>query len=91
MYLATFLAAIAGSLAKQVLAAIGVGVITYVGFSAIQTQISQAIQGQINSLSSSLYQIMAMSGFIDAIGIWLGALTTVASLIALKKLGVVST
>jgi hypothetical protein len=86
---AAFLAAIAGSLAKRVLAAIGIGVLTFAGFTALKTQFDSLITGYLGSMIGSVYQILALGGIVDSIGIWAGAVTTVISVTALKKLAMV--
>lgn len=87
---AAFLLSIAWPLVKKVLIALGVGYVSYVGYSAIQEQIAGAIQSQLGALASDTYQLLALAGFIDAVGIMLGGLAAVAALMAIRRLGVLS-
>lgn len=86
MPLAAFLLAIVGSLAKRVLVALGFGFISFVGFQVIKDQLGALISSSLGSMPSAVYQILALGGVVDALGIWLGAITTVISFIAFKKL-----
>lgn len=81
-----FLVAISGSVAKRVLAALGIGMVTYVGFTAMKAQVDAAVDDMLTGMPSDIYQLIALGGFVDAMGIWLGALTTVIALMAFSKL-----
>jgi hypothetical protein len=87
---AHFIATGIGGWAKKGAAALGVGVITYAGWSAIKGQVATAITNALGAMGGDVYQLLALAGFVDAIGIWLGALTTAVSLLAIKRLGVLS-
>jgi hypothetical protein len=82
-----FLAGIAGPIVRRVLAALGFGLISYVGFQAIKDQVSAAITASLSGMPQAVYQVLALAGFVDAIGIWLGALTAAAAAMMIKKLG----
>lgn len=86
----TFLAAIVGVLARRVLAALGIGVLAFVGLQALSEQFKSAVRAAFGELGEVTYQILALAGVFDAIGIWFGALTTVLSLVVLKRLAVLS-
>lgn len=68
--------------------ALGLGVVTYAGFSAIKSQVASAITNSLGALSGGAYQIVALAGFVDAVGIWLGALTAMVTLLSFKRYGV---
>lgn len=85
--LASFLALISGPLVKKVLVALGFGLITYTGFVSIKSTIDSQITSYLSSLTLPIYQLLGLIGFIDAVGIWLGALTTVVGVLAVKRFG----
>lgn len=83
----TFLELFVLPLAKRVLVGLGIGVISFAGATVIFGQLASLIQSSLSGMAADVYAIVALGGFIDAIGIWLGALTTVAGLLAFRKLG----
>jgi hypothetical protein len=85
--LGPFLASVAGPLVRRILAALGFGIITYVGFQAVKDQVQDAITSALTGMPLAVYQILALGGFVDSIGIWLGALTAAVAAMAIKKLG----
>jgi len=87
---ASFVASGISGWAKKGVAALGVGVITYAGWGAINGRIETAITGSLGGLPGDVYQLLALGGFIDAVGIWLGALAAAVSLLAARRLGVLS-
>lgn len=87
---AAFIGAGVGAWVKKALTAIGVGVISYVGWAAVKDQLSAAIQDALSGLAANVYAVMALAGFVDAIGIWLAAMTTAVTLLTINKLGLLS-
>jgi hypothetical protein len=85
--LGPFLASVAGPLVRRILAALGFGIITYVGFQVVKDQVQDAITAALTGMPLAVYQILALGGFVDSIGIWLGALTAAVAAMAIKKLG----
>lgn len=85
-----FISASVGVWVKKALAAIGVGAITYAGWSVIKTQISSSISGALGGLAGSVYDVLALAGLVDAIGIWLGAMTAAVTLLSIDKLGLLT-
>lgn len=71
-------------------AALGLGVVTYQGWDWVKGQLESAISGATGSMGVSVYQLMALAGFVDAIGIWLGAFTAAVSLLSFRKLAMLS-
>lgn len=69
---------------------LGLGIISYTGFDAMKGALDSAVNGALGNLSADLYQVMGKAGFIDAIGIWLGAFTVAVSLLAFRRLGVLN-
>lgn len=90
MPFAAFLLSIVGPILKRVFAALGFGIITYAGFQSIKDSLSTYVDELFGQMGTAIYQIISMAGFVDLIGIWLGALTTVAAMMAIKKLGVLA-
>jgi hypothetical protein len=90
MSLATFIAAGVGAWAKRALVSIGVGVVTYAGFSMLKGQLDAAMTTMWGGMPAAVYQLVALAGFVDAVGVWLGALTAAVSMLSLKQLGVLS-
>lgn len=86
MILAPAILALAAPLAVRVMAAIGIGWVTYTGVDLILTQVTQAIVGQIGGMPTAAAQLAAKMGLFDAIGIGLGALTTRLSLQTMSRL-----
>lgn len=88
---ATFVGSGIAGWVKKGAAALGVGAITYTGFALLKNQVSTAVAGSLGGLAGSVYQVVALAGFVDAVGIWLGALGVVVTLLSFKRLGVLST
>lgn len=85
--LGTWLFALVTPLARQVLVALGLGVISYAGVDlavgALLAQAKSAWTGQ----SAEVANWLAMAGANTALSILAGAITTRLSLIPLKRLG----
>lgn len=84
---AAFIAAGVGHWAKRAAAGLGIGVITYVGLEALQTQLATMVTQSIGGLTSDIYAIVAMAGFVDALQIGLSAIGVVVSMHAVQRLG----
>lgn len=87
---AAWLVAASASMARRMATSLGLGLVSYGGFLVIKGQIDAAVQSNLASIHASIYQVVALAGFVDAIGIWLGALTTMLTLLAVKRIGVVT-
>ncbi|MFA9439303.1 MAG: DUF2523 family protein [Rhodocyclaceae bacterium] len=87
MSLASFIAAGVGPWVKRALVSVGMGVISYAGFSVIKSQLDSAIANMWGGVPATVYQVIALAGFVDAVGVWLGAITAAVSLLTFKKLG----
>lgn len=72
-------------LVRRVLIALGVGIVTYTGYSAVIDSIKAHIVSEMSGLTGNALQIITLYGLPDAIGIILGAFTTAASLSVAKK------
>lgn len=89
----TFVALLMGlsvPLVKKVLIALGVGVLSYAGFSMIADQLKEAIINQWGQLGAASYQYLSLAGVPTALGILLGGFTAKAALLAVGKLGMLS-
>lgn len=87
---APFLLTVAVPIVKKVLAAIGIGVITYVGFDALKDTLDDAINNALTGIPQDAYNVIALAGFVDAIGIWLSAITMVLTILVIKRFGFLS-
>ncbi|ANQ85059.1 hypothetical protein dqs_2021 [Azoarcus olearius] len=85
---ASFISAGVGIWAKKAAVSLGVGFVTFVGFQAVKDQLSNLIQNAWGGLPGDVYAVLALGGFVDGVGIWLGAVTTAISLVTIKRLGV---
>lgn len=84
---AAFIGGSVGVWTKKAVASLGMGVIAYVGFTAAKGMIDDGIQAMLSGIPADAYQIIALAGFIDALGVWLGALTAAATFHAFGKIG----
>lgn len=85
--LAAFLIAISGSVAARVLVALGIGWITFEGFSAFAAQVVSAVQSSMAGILPDVLAVLGLAGFPTAVGVVLGAYVARASLSALSFLG----
>ena len=83
--LAPWLIALAAPLAMRVLAALGVGWVTYSGVDLILDALVMQISSALGGMSGAAGQLAGKMGLWDVIGIGLGALTTRLSLTALTR------
>lgn len=85
--LATWLMALAAPLAKRVLIALGIGVISYAGYSSIVDQVRSAVIAQWGSLSASAAALLSIGGVGESLGIILAAVSARAALMAAERFG----
>lgn len=85
---ASMIAAGVGAWAKKGAVSLGLGFVTYAGFQALKDQLASYVTSAWGQIPGDVYSILALGGFVDAVGIWLGALTTVVALLSLKRMGV---
>ncbi len=85
--LAPFLISLAWPIAKKVLLALGIGMITYGGLSLIAGQVVTQVQAYWGQMPISILQIGSLLGIPQSIGILLGAITARVSFVAAGKLG----
>lgn len=82
-----FLLAAIVPLAKKLLVALGIGWITYEGFSFIAAQLHDQITSAWGGVGGVTLQILSLAGVPTAIGIMLGAFSAKAALLAIARLG----
>lgn len=87
MPLGAFLLALAGPLAKQVLVALGLSIVTYVGVDiAVNSVLSQARANWAGALAGDAAALIAMSGCNTALSIIAGGIVGRITMLALKRL-----
>lgn len=88
--LSALFVSLASSLPGRVLAALGMGIISYTAVSVAVGTLVDMTMANWNALPATLYQLASLGGFTDAVGILTAALTTKAALASLPRLGVLS-
>jgi len=83
--LGTWLMALIGPLARQVLLSLGVGVVTFVGLSAAVTAALGSAKASLAGLPADITQVLALGGVFTALSILAGGITAGVSMIALKR------
>lgn len=81
---------VVGPLAKRVLIALGIGVVSYSGLALVADQIKDEVLSSLSGLSGAGYSVIAMTGFFEAVGILLGALSARVALMVVDRLARVS-
>lgn len=84
--IATFVIAIAGSLAARVIMSLGLGWVTYSGLMLALTQVTGYITTAFTS-TSPVINVLLLAGMGHAVGITLAALTTRALMFGFASLG----
>lgn len=87
MSLAGLLTSLAGPLAKRGAAALGLGMVSYVGVSAALGQILDLVKGQWATLGGNIATFLAMGGVNTAVSIIAGAMVARVALMSFKRLG----
>jgi hypothetical protein len=85
-----FISAGIGVWVKKALFSLGIGVITFVGFSALEAQIRAYVANAWSGLPSAAYQILALAGFVDMLGIAVASISAAVALLSLKRIGVLN-
>jgi hypothetical protein len=85
--LAAWLLSLGAPLAKRVLIALGIGVISYTGYSALVDQVKVAVLAQWGQLGGATLALMSLGGVGEALGIILSAFAARAALMAAERLG----
>lgn len=74
-------------LVRKGLAAIGLGWVTFEGVHQLLQQVRDQAMSYFGSMSGTVYDILALAGFINFVGIIFGAMAVIASLAVMSKLG----
>lgn len=85
MNLAGFLMAIAGNLAYRVLAALGIGIVSFAGLSAIITMIQNKVFSAMNTIPPAPLAIANIAGLTESITILISGLIARQSISAIKQ------
>lgn len=81
-----FFGVIAGPLARRIMFALGVGVLTMVGLEAVSGTVQSAISSGWSGLAADTYQVLALGGFVDAVAYWLAAVSAAVAWLSLSRL-----
>lgn len=81
-----FLASISAPLVRRVLLALGFGLITFAGLSVVESQISSAMADAWGGVGGDVYAVLALGGWVDAVGIWLSAVATVVAWMSIARI-----
>jgi hypothetical protein len=84
--LAQFLLSITGPIVSRVLLSLGFGFITYEALSPLVSNFINHIRDNYSSIDDFPLTLLNLAGFGEALGIIAGAITTNATMQALKKL-----
>lgn len=85
-----FLVALAGPLARRVMIALGLGVISFAGLVLVGNQVRDAVVSHYGALSGSVVDLLNLLGAGQAIGIILGGIIARAAFAAVSRIGVMS-
>jgi hypothetical protein len=86
----TFLASLAGPIVRRMLISLGVGVASYAALSAALNSALSHAQSSYSGLPADVLGLLGLAGVPDALAIICGGLVARASLLAVKRLAVLS-
>lgn len=89
--IAGWLARISWPLVSRVMSSLGVGTVTYTGADTALTSALDAAKGSMASLGGEVLQILAMSGFFDAMAITSGGIVSGLTWLVLKRFALQTT
>ena len=82
-----FFGSLAVSLPSRILASLGMGFISYAGYSVVGTQIISQVTANFNSIAGQSLAYLSLAGFGTGFGLILGAVVMRLSLSAFTTLG----
>lgn len=85
------LAAAAGPIVKHVLAALGIGLISFAALTALVDAVISHVQSNYSNIPASVAQLLDLAGFGTALGIILGGIAARAAFGAISRFGKLST
>lgn len=91
MKMFSFLLAAIWPLAKKLLASLGIGWLTYEGLGLVGNQIQSAVLASWGQIGGVTLQILSLAGVPESVGILLGAISAKIALVAVGRLGKVTT
>lgn len=80
-----FLAAAVGPLAKRILIALGVGLVSYASVQTLANSLISQVQSNFGMIPTSMLQIATLGGIPQALSIICGALLARVALLAVSK------
>lgn len=86
----SFLAGAVGPLARRALVHLGIGVVSYTAVRAVVEQLGDAVRGSMGGLTGAAYALCAMGGVIDAVSIWLAAVSVAVGVAFVSRLGMMA-
>jgi len=86
-----FLLSAVWPLVKKVFVSMGIGFVTYQGLTLVATQIQNSVMAAWGQVGGVTLQILSLAGVPEAMGIVLGGISAKAALVAIGKLGKVTT
>ncbi len=89
LLLGTFFANSAGAIAKHVLIALGMGIISTAGVTVALNSLLDTAHAQYNSLGGYIQALVGLAGFGYALGILAGAMTFRAAMMITSRIGVI--
>ena len=85
---AVWILSLVAPIAKKALAALGVGIVSVVGFDFMIDQLTGYINTSIGGVPADILGLASMMGIPDALGIMLGGISSAATLMAVKKFNI---
>lgn len=85
-WLLTFLSAALVPLAKKLLAALGIGAVTYIGMNAIVDQAKQHVMTSLQGMPADVVQLIGLTRMDVAVNIIFAAIATRMTLAGVNKL-----
>lgn len=85
---ASWILSLVAPIAKKVMVALGIGIVTVTGFDMAMSQLIQMVNQSIGGATSDVLGLATMMGIPDAIGIMLGGISSGASFMAIKRFNI---
>lgn len=85
--LTSWLMSMVEPLVRKGLAAVGLGWVTFEGVTGLLDGVRNSVMSGWSAMAPTVYDVLALAGFLDAVGILLGAMATIAGLATMSRLG----
>lgn len=85
--LAALLVGLAEPILSRILLALGIGIISYTGFTLVLGQLRSAVTNALGGVTGDVLAVLGLAGFGQIIGIIFGGFTARIALQSIKKLG----